>query len=133
MGWSSTENKEIRKFGFVALIFFGCLCGLGIWKHKVVPIYLFGFLSALGLGFILIPKTLSPLYSGWLKIAHFVGRIITTLVLALAYYLVLTPTALIKRLFTGAPLPLKPDGEVATYWVTRTEPTQPKERFLRRF
>jgi hypothetical protein len=133
MSWNSTETKEIRKFGFIALIFFGALCALGIWKQKVVPTYLFGFLAALGLGFILLPKPLRPLYSGWLKIAHLIGRIITTLVLALAYYLVLTPSALIKRLFGGAPLPLKPDGEVTTYWVTRAEPAQPKERFLRRF
>ena len=133
MIWNSTNNKDIRKFGVVALIFFGCLCALGLWMKKPLPIYLFGFLSFLGLGFILIPARLRPVYSVWLKIAHFVGKIITILMLSLAYYLVMMPSAFIKRLFGGRPLPVKPDKEVSSYWVARTEPAQPKERFIKRY
>jgi len=127
------NDKDIRKFGLIALIFFGFLCGLGIWKNKPIPTYLFGTLSILGFGFILLPVRLRPVYNAWLKIAHVIGRIITTLILTLAYYLVITPAALIKRLFGGRPLPLKPDKDATTYWVTRTEPAQPKERFLKRY
>jgi len=87
----------------------------------------------MGLGFILSPLRLRPLYSGWMKIAHLVGRIVTALVLTLAYYLVITPSALIKSVFGGRPLPLKPDTRVSSYWVARTEPVQPKERFLKRY
>ena len=129
----STEKKDIRKFGIIAVIFFGCLCMLGIWRQKPVPIYLFGALSVLGLGFILIPAQLKPVYEAWLKIAHFIGTVITTLVLALAYYFVITPMAFIKRLFGGRPLPVAPDKNVSTYWVTREEPAQPKERFIKRY
>ena len=127
------SEKEIRKFGLIAFIFFGSLCGLGLWADKPVPTYLFGSLSLLGLGFILIPNRLRPVYNAWIKVAHVIGRVITTLVLALAYYLVITPSALIKRIFGGRPLPLKPDKEAKSYWVTRTEPAQPKERFLKRY
>jgi len=133
MNWNSTDTKQIRKFGLVAFIFFGCLCALGIWKQKAVPIYVFGFLALLGLGFILIPKPLRPLYTAWMKITHVLGRIITSLILALAYYLVITPTALIKRVFGGRPLPLKPNQDASSYWVSRNEPAQSKERFLRRY
>jgi hypothetical protein len=133
MSWNSTDTKEIRKFGSVALIFFGCLCALGVWKQKVVPTYLFGFLSALGVGFILIPKPLRPFYAGWLKIAHLVGRTVTTLILTLAFYLVITPLALVKRLFGGRPLPVRPDKEVETYWVSRDIPAQHKEQFIKRY
>jgi hypothetical protein len=126
-------EKDIRKFGLIALIFFGSLCGLGLWTKKPVPTYLFGSLSILGLGFILIPARLRPVYTVWLKIAHVIGRIITTLILAIAYYLVITPAALIKRVFGGRPLPVRPDKEVTSYWVARTEPAQPKERFLKRY
>ena len=58
---------------------------------------------------------------------------ITTLILALAYYLVITPAALIKMLFGGRPLPIKPDKKALSYWVDRTEPVQPKERFIKRY
>ena len=130
---ANMSEKDIRKFGVVALIFFGALCALGLWMKKPLPIYLFGFLSILGFGFILIPTQLRPVYVAWLKIAHFIGRMVTIFILALAYYLVITPSALIKWIFGGRPLPTKPDKEAMSYWFDRTEPVQPKERFLKRF
>ena len=133
MSLNSIDTRKIRKFGTVALIFFGCLSALGIWKGKPFPTYLFGSLSALGLGFLLIPNLLRPVYIGWLKTAHFIGRVFTTLVLTLAYYCVIFPTALIKRLFGGTPLPVKPNKNASSYWVTKTEPAQPKERFIKRY
>ena len=133
MSLNSTDTKTIRKFGLVALIFFGCLSALGLWREKPLPFYLFGLLSAMGLGFLMIPNTLRPVYVGWMKIAHFLGKVVTTLILALAYYLVITPSALIKRLFGGAPLPVKPDKKSSSYWVTRAEPAQPKERYIKRY
>jgi hypothetical protein len=117
----------------IALIFFGSLFALGIWKERPLPSYLFGGLSLLGLGFILVPLQLRPIYNAWLKIAHFFGTVITTLMLTCAYYLVITPTALIKRLFGKMPLPLKPDKNVLSYWVARDEPAQPRERFIKRY
>jgi hypothetical protein len=95
--------------------------------------YLFGFLSILGFGFILMPSRMSPIYVFWLKIAHFIGRVITTLFFILAYYLVITPTALIRRIFWERPLAVKPDPGASSYWVKRTEAAQPKERFLKRY
>jgi hypothetical protein len=130
---NSTDTKQIRKFGLIALVFFGCLCALGIWLEKPLPAYLFGALSALGFGFILIPLQLEPVFASWLKIAYLIGRIFTTILLTLAYYFVITPSAFIKRLFGGNPIPVKPDKVVSSYWVNRTEPIQPKERFLKRY
>ena len=133
MSLNSTDTKQIRKFGLIALIFFGCLCALGIWFEKPLPTYLFGTLSALGLGFILFPHQLRPVFVAWLKIAHFLGRVITTLMLTSAYYLVITPSALIKRAFGGTTIPVNPDKNVSSYWVTRKEAVQSKEQFLKRF
>ena len=133
MSLNSTDTKQIRKFGLIAFIFFGFLFTVGIWMEKPLPIYLFGSLSALGLGFILFPNKLRPVFVSWLKIAHYIGKIFTTLVLTLAYYLVITPAALIKRIFGGTPIPIKPDKNVSSYWVTRKEAAQPKEQFSKRF
>ena len=133
MNLNSTDTKEIRKFGIIALIFFGFLCGLGVLTKKPLPTYFFGFLSVLGFSFIIAPSRLRPIYKTWLRIAHFLGIVVTTVILALAYYAVITPAALIKRLFGGPPLPLQPDDKSSSYWVTRNEPAQPRERFLKRF
>jgi len=110
---NSTDTKAIRKFGLIALIFFGCLSALGLWKEKSLPFYLFGLLSAMGIGFLMIPNTLKPVYVGWFKTAQFIGRVFTILVLTLAYYCALFPTALIKRLLLCTP----PDcTHKATFW-----------------
>lgn len=130
---SSTDDKAVRKFGFVAFFFFGILCALAFWRHKMIPFYFFGFLSLLGLGFIVMPNALKPVYDVWLKIAHFIGKVITTVGLTLLYYLVITPAALLKMVFGGRPLPLKPDKGASSYWVDRDEPAQPKERFIKRY
>ncbi len=133
MSLNSTDTKEIRKFGLVALIFFGFLCVLGVWLKKPVPTYLGGVLSMLGLGFILAPAPLRPVYSAWLKVAHLIGKVVTTTILLLAYYLVITPSGIIKRLIGGPLLPVKPDKKALSYWVPRSEPVQSKERFLKRY
>lgn len=133
MNLNSTNSREIRKFGLVTLLLFGSLFAIGLWRKKPVPTYLFGSLATLGIGFILIPGTLRPVHSAWLRIAHFLGTLITKFIFALAYYLVITPIALTKRLFGGPPLPVKPDKETVSYWVSRKQPSQPKEQFLKRF
>jgi hypothetical protein len=133
MNSNLTEKKQIRKFGLIAFIFFGILCGLGIWQEKLLPTYLFGFLSVLGIGFITAPIPLKPVYTAWLRFAHLIGRVITNLILIIIYYLVISPSGLIKRLFGGKPLPVKPDKNISSYWVARTEPAQPIERFIKRY
>ena len=130
---SSIDKKEVRKFGVVALLFFGGLCVLGRWMGKPIPACFFGALSSIGLGFILFPARLRPVYSGWLKISHFIGKIITVVILILAYYLVITPSGIIKTLIGGKPISLKFDRKTPSYWVDRTEPAQSKARFLKRY
>ncbi|MBW2283863.1 MAG: hypothetical protein JRF65_04595 [Deltaproteobacteria bacterium] len=133
MNSSSTEPRQIRRFGLVAFLFFGTLAGLGFWRDKTALACFFSILSSAGFGLLLLPGPLRPVYSGWLKVAHLIGKIITGAVLALAYYLVITPSGLLKRVFGGRPLPLRPDRKAFTYWVQREETAQPKERFTKRF
>ena len=133
MSLSSTEIKEIRKFGIIAFVFFGCLAGLGLWREKIVLACIFGIMSLTGAGLFLFPSPFSSVYYTWLKIAHFIGQVITAIILTVAYYLVITPSAFIKRLFGGKPLPIKPDHNASSYWVDRSESAQPRERFVKRF
>ena len=133
MNSNSTDGGQIRKFGLVVLLFFGCLSFVGFWTRKSLPTYLFGCLSILGFAFLVIPKPLKPVYSTWLRIAHFIGRVFTTAVLTLAYYFIITPAGLIKKVVGGPPLPVKPDKTVSSYWVVRPEPAQSKERFIKRY
>lgn len=128
-----TEKKQIKKFGLIAFVFFGAACALGIWKEKLLPAYFFGALSVFGIGFILAPITLKPVFNAWQRIAFLLGRVMTSLILILLYYLLITPSALLKRLISGRPLPLSPNKKVSSYWIKKPEPAQSRERFLKRY
>ena len=130
---SNSTDKDIRKFGLVALVFFGLLCGVALWQASPVLGAFFGILSLLGLGFLILPGPMAPVYRGWLKVAHVIGTVLTVVMLTLSFYLVITPAAWLKRLFGGRPLPMQPDPDAETYWVPRQEPAQPKERFYKRY
>lgn len=116
-----------------AFLFFGCLSALGFWRGRLVPAACLGIPASAGLGLLLLPGPLRPVYRAWLKAAHAVGFISTMIILALAYYGLITPSALLKRLFGGRPLPLRPDARRRTYWVSRSDPAQPRGRFIKRY
>ena len=133
MNSNLTDPREIIKFGVVGCIFFGTLLAAAVWRDKTLLTYFFGLLALLSIGFILWPGHLKPVYLFWLKFAHFMGSKITILILTILFYFVITPAALLKSIFGGKPLPVKPDPDADTYWVTRSEPAQPKERFPKRY
>jgi len=125
--------KEIRKFGVIGFLFFGALFVVAIWRDKVMAAYFFGLLALPSIGFILLPVRLKPVYAAWLKIGHFLASKVTVFILTIMFFFVITPAAFLKRIFGGRPLPLKPDLNAKTYWVTRPESVQPKGRFPKRY
>ncbi|MFP4476218.1 MAG: hypothetical protein ACLFOY_11725 [Desulfatibacillaceae bacterium] len=128
-----TDIREIRKFGAVALVFFGLLLAVGLWRERLLAVYLFGALSALGFLHLVLPGPMKPVYRGWLAVARAIGTVVTTVLLALVYFVVITPSGWIRRLVAGPILPMQPDREAETYWVEREERVQPRERFTKRF
>jgi hypothetical protein len=130
---SSTKPKEVRRFGFAALTFFGILAGIGIWQSKHYMGAVFGSLAAIGLFCLVFPAHAAPLYRTWMTVARRIGAGVTAITLTLAFYLVITPAALIKRIFGGRPLPMSPDPEQESYWQKRSEPAQPSNRFPKRY
>ena len=133
MNSNLTDPREIRKFGAIGSLFFGTIFAVAVWRDKTPLAFFFGLLTVLSIGFVLMPVQLKPVYAAWLKIGHFIGSKVTILILTIMFYFVITPAALLKRIFGGRPLPVKPDPDAETYWVTRLETAQPKERFPKRY
>jgi hypothetical protein len=129
----STDLRQIRRFGLAGVVVFGLLGGLGFWRAKAVPAGFFSLLTLLCAGFLIVPARFAPIYGVWMKAAHRIGRFFTAFILSLAYYLVITPFALVMRIFGKTGLPVRYDKRVSSYWVARSEPVQPKERFFKRY
>tara|TARA_B100000963_G_C22337488_1_gene541454 strand:- start:62 stop:442 length:381 start_codon:yes stop_codon:yes gene_type:complete len=113
------KNNQNRSFG---LLFFIVFLALALWpltKKGEINLYLiflaFIFLT-LGL---LNSKILSPLNKGWIKLGEILGRIIAPLVMAIVYFLILTPISLLVRLFGKDLIGMKFSNDIKSYWVKR--------------
>ena len=130
---SSISRSHVRKFGAVAFPLFGTVFAAKcLLTHHVRP-HLFGFVAVFGLLCFLMPGPMTPLYRGWMFIGRTVVNVLTTIMLALSFYLLFTPYALLMRLFRGRSLPSGPDRGLDSYWLARPLPAQPKEQFFKRY
>lgn len=129
----STNSKEIRRFGLIAFIFFGGLCGFGLWRNRIPAASFFGVLSFLGFCILVLPKHFKPVYKGWVRIGHYIGYIFTIIAMSLIYFIVVTPIAIIKRNIGEKPISLELEFGKKSYWIDRVEPIQPLERIHKRY
>ena len=110
-----------RSFG---LLFFIVFLGIGLWPLKngqEINIYLIIislFFLTLGL---INSKILSPLNMAWIKFGEILGIVIAPIIMALVYFVVLTPISLIVRALGKDLLNLKFDENKETYWIKRNK------------
>ena len=64
---------------------------------------------------------LSPLNKIWFKFGILLGNVISPIVMGLVFFIVVTPTAVLMRIFKKDLLSLKKNNN-KTYWVDRTGP-----------
>ena len=66
-------------------------------------------------------KILTPLNKGWVKFGEFLGRIIAPIVMAVVYFVVLTPLSIIVRVFGKDLLKIKFSAKSKSYWIKRNK------------
>jgi len=68
------------------------------------------------------PSRLSTLNRLWLKIGILIAKVVNPIILALLFFLVVTPMAFVMRILGKRPLNLAPNRTAATYWIERRPP-----------
>ena len=113
---SQSSNKS---FG---LLFFVVFLIIGLWPLKNGESINYYFIIAsvvfLILG-LLNSKLLSPLNKSWIKLGEILGIIIAPIVMALVYFVILTPVSIIVRVFGKDLLGLKFSKKKESYWIKR--------------
>ena len=107
-----------RSFG---LLFFIVFFIIGLWplKNDLELNYIFIGISIIFLILGLMnSKILTPFNKIWVKFGELLGRIIAPIVMAIIYFLILTPISLILRIFGKDLLNLKFSKE-KSYWTKR--------------
>ena len=113
------SKSSNRSFGF---LFFVVFLIIGLWPLKNGGNINSYFLIASAIFFILgliNAKILSPLNKMWIKFGEILGIVIAPIVMAIVYFIFLTPVSLIVRVLGKDLLGLKFLKEKKSYWIKR--------------
>ncbi len=111
-----------RQFGFLFACIFLVLSLLPLLKQYPIQIYYLLTSITLLLLTLFLPSSLKYPNFLWLKFGELLHKIVSPVVLFLIFYLVITPTGLIMKLFGKDPLMKKWDKKVKSYFISRTTP-----------
>ena len=113
------KKSSNRSFG---ILFFLVLLGFGLWpltKGMSPNIYLIIISVIFLILGLLNSKLLSPLNNLWIKFGEILGKVIAPIVMAVVYFLILTPISLLVRLFGKDLIEMKFNNNVKSYWIKR--------------
>ena len=118
---SETNQSSNKNFGIVFFIVFMLISlypllnsgNIRFWALIISLIFLFfGILNS---------QILNPLNKLWFKFGIFLGKIISPLIMAIIFFLVVTPTGLLMKLWRKDLLNLKFNNK-KTYWIEKNGP-----------
>ncbi|MDA9703432.1 SxtJ family membrane protein [Candidatus Pelagibacter bacterium] len=113
------KKSSNRSFG---ILFFLVFLGFGLWpltKEMSPNIYLITISVIFLILGLLNSKLLSPLNNLWIKFGEILGKVIAPIVMAVVYFLILTPISLLVRLFGKDLIEMKFNNNVKSYWIKR--------------
>jgi hypothetical protein len=112
-----------RSFGLLFASVFGLLSVYSANQNaELLTVYSLLSIGA-GFGFVAFaaPKLLSPFSKAWMRLGDLMGKLISPLVLGAIFYMLITPVALVTRLFGRDEMRLK-RTKINTYWIDRDPP-----------
>ena len=113
------QKNQNRSFGLLFFIVFLVIALWPLTKKGEINLYLISIaLIFLVLG-LLNSKILSPFNKAWIKLGEILGGIIAPIVMAIVYFLILTPISLLVRLFGKDLIGMKFSNDIKSYWVKR--------------
>ena len=118
----SPGRSSDRTFGLVFAGFFGIVATYSmVFGDAISPwaVVLSGLFLASA---VLRPSMLAPLNRVWTGFGLLLHRIVSPVTLAAMFFLVITPTGLVMRIFRKDLLRLKLDKNAQTYWIERAPP-----------
>jgi hypothetical protein len=131
--FAPTDLPTNRKFGLFFASLFSALAIYAYWKawEKIATATL--IVAILLAGIVLIaPHLLSTLNRFWYQLGMLLGKIVNPIVLGSIFFLMITPIALITRLFDRDELKIK-KLSLQSYWVDRSPPGPSSDSFKNQF
>jgi Saxitoxin biosynthesis operon protein SxtJ len=115
---SRLTRHDGMMFAFTLAAAFSVLSVIFAWRRRTVPAEAaFAVGAALLLAGMLVPTRLGPLKRAWMGLGTLVSKVTGPVVLALVYFVALTPIGYLRRTFGRSPLAR--DASAGSYWIPR--------------
>ncbi len=123
-----------RSFAFLFTILALLAAGYGIYADWQAPLIgaLIGLSAAILCTGFLAPTLLRPFNRAWFSLGLLLEKIFSPVALGLMFFLLITPVAVLGRVFGRDALRLK-KRDVASYWLERDPPGPGAESFKNQF
>jgi hypothetical protein len=125
-------RQQGRRFGLTVGGAFLVFAGLAWWRELATAAPVLAALGAtLGIAALVAPGQLGPVERAWMAMAHAISRVTTPIVMAVMYFVVITPSAVARRAFGGSPLVHA--GGAAGFWKVRPPDGRQSKSMERQF
>ncbi len=132
MKFSEIELPSNRKFGFFFTFVFAVAAVYFFSSSNMTWAYIFIIAALIFLVITLVKDdVLLPLNKLWIRFGLLIGMVISPIVLGIIFFGLITPIAMLTRLFGRDELRLK-FNEKSSHWISRSEPIN-SELFKRQF
>lgn len=124
--------REVRLFGLVWLPLFCAVLASAMWYRGASGLAT-GLCAAVGVLSVAVtlvrPRWTRALFLAWMWAAWPIGWLVSHVMMAGIYYLVLTPIALAMRALGRDPLERRFDAKTDSYWIQRKREIDPATYF----
>ena len=134
MQWSEVvarpSSRVLRQFGWLCILVFGGLGAAAYWRHSAITTTVLIAVAGVTIGLIGVfrPRAIRWIYSGWMILVFPLGWTISRLMLAMLFYLVFTPVAIVFRSLRRDVLHLRAE-DTQSHWMPKPEATAPDQYF----
>ncbi len=129
----SKEKKALKKFGFTfsaVLMLWGCLF---IVRQRQGYIHFFILSAFFFFSALFLPYLLRPIQKIWMILAICLSWSIKIITLNFIYFLILTPTALLAKLFGKKFMDLDFSDNKTSYWISKKRSEFDKKSYAKQF
>lgn len=130
VNWNPAD-KQVRQFALLLALMLAGLAGWLGWKSHPAAWAAGAGAAAVAAGLIGVfrPGWMRVVYVVWMAAVFPIGWLVSHLLLAAIYYLVITPIGVMMRMCGYDPMQRRLDRQATTYWKPRKDTDEPKRYF----
>jgi len=114
-------RRQLRQFALMFLVFFGALGTVLYFKGRplIVSEILWNAAWIVGLMGLLFPPLVRPVWVAMMAVTLPIGFVVSSVLMAVIYFVVLTPVGVVMRLLGYDPMRAGRAPENGSYWIER--------------